>query len=93
MRIIRTVRYHILLDSHRTTVSMDKIISDLMALKLGQTPDSKEAHPAVSKRLNQLIKDKGRDGYRLTYHVTQEALLDLVDNKLSNAYREHNYSS
>jgi hypothetical protein len=88
MRIIRTVRYHIYLDSHRTTVSLDKIVSDLMAIKLGYLPDSTEAHQAVSKRLNQLVKDKGRDGYRLTYHVTQEAILDLVDNRLSTRYQD-----
>ena len=41
------IRYHIQLNSHRTSVSIDTIISDLMAIKLNKTPGTKEAHSAV----------------------------------------------
>ena len=84
-----TIRYHIQLSKHRTTVSLDKIISDLMAIKLGFMPDTPEAHQAVSKRLNDLIVDRSRSGYRLTHHITQEAILDLVDKMLSRKYIDY----
>jgi hypothetical protein len=51
----KTVRYHLQLSEHRTTISLDKIISDLMAIKLEITPRTKEAHIAVRKQLESFI--------------------------------------
>jgi metal-dependent HD superfamily phosphatase/phosphodiesterase len=84
-----TVRYHIQLSKHRTTVSVDKIVSDLLAVKLGFKPDTPEAYQAVARRLDNLVTDRGRSGHRLSHYVTQEAILDLVDNILSKKYDDY----
>ena len=84
-----TVRYHIQLSNHRTTISVDKIVSDLMAIKLGFRPDTQEAYQAVGRRLDNLVTDRGRPGHRLSNYVTQEAILDLVDNMLSEKYIDY----
>src|SRR4051812_26051702 len=88
-----TVRYHIQLSRHRTTVSVDKIVSDLLAIKLGFKPDTPEAYQAVGRRLDSLITDRGRPGHRLSHYVTQEAILDLVDNMLSKKYIDYTLES
>ncbi|WNV05233.1 hypothetical protein RP726_02200 [Candidatus Methylospira mobilis] len=45
------IRYHIKLTrsgaTTRTTISLDKIVSDLLSVALGRLPGSKEAHNAV----------------------------------------------
>lgn len=84
-----TVRYHIQLSKHRTTISVDKIVSDLLAIKLGFKPDTPEAYQAVRKRLDHLITDRGRSGHGFSYYVTREAILDLVDNMLSEKYVDY----
>ena len=86
---MKTIRYHIELKSHRTTVSVDKIVSDLMAIKLGYSPDSPEARRAVRNRLGELARERKRDcGYHLGKYITEEAILDLADKMLSKKYLE-----
>lgn len=82
-----TIRYHIELKSHRTTVSLDKIVSDLMAIKLGFDPDSPGASHAVRNRLGELVRERKRFSvHQLSRFITEEAILDLVDNMLSKQY-------
>ena len=50
-----TVRYHIQLLKHRTTVSVDKIVSDLLAIKLKVKPGTPEAHQVVREKLEEFI--------------------------------------
>jgi len=86
----KTVRYHLQLSEHRTTISLDKIISDLMAIKLGQKPGTKEAHQAIRKQLDTYIeRDRGRSGHGLGRYVTEQAVLFISDKMLSNKYWEH----
>jgi hypothetical protein len=68
---------------------VDKIVSDLLAIKLGFKPGTPEAYQAVGRRLDSLITDRGRLGYRLSHYVTKEAILDLVDNMLSEKYMDY----
>ncbi|MEO9206561.1 MAG: hypothetical protein ABI296_12760 [Gammaproteobacteria bacterium] len=56
---ITTVRYHIKVSDKRTTISLDKIISDLIAIKLGVDPSSEEAHSAVREQLEAILKPFG----------------------------------
>ena len=49
------VRYHIQLNRHRTTVMLDQIIAELLAIKLNTKPGTKEAHLAVRKQLNKFL--------------------------------------
>jgi hypothetical protein len=75
------------LQEHRTTISMDKIVSDLLAIKLGTKPDTKEAHSAVRKQLDKFIaRDRGRAGYQLGRYVTEQSVLFISDNMLSDKY-------
>ncbi|HHS8262910.1 TPA: hypothetical protein ACTUT5_003912 [Legionella anisa] len=84
---MKTVRYHIQLDSHRTTISLDKIVSDLMAIKLKTKPGTKDAHSAVRLQLEQFIAhDLGRAGFRLGRYITEQAVLFISDNILSEKY-------
>ena len=85
------VRYHSQLKSHRTTVSLDKIITDMIAIKLGETPGTKQAHSAVRHQLEQCVSvrsDKESAGYIL-YKIRKEAILLIADTGLSEKYLDH----
>jgi len=87
---MRTVRYHIQLSKHRTTVSVDKIVSDLLAIKLKEEPGTPEAHQAVRKRLEEFIAhDRDRSGEQLSQYITERAIMDLVDKRLSDQYVDY----
>lgn len=82
-------RYHIYHGGKRTTVSLDHILADVMALKLGKTPDTSEAHSAVRKWLQarlDSIADPGR--IRVSQWLQGEAVLFVTDKKLSDKYNE-----
>ena len=86
---MKTVRYHIQLLEGRTTISLDKIISDLMAIKLETVPRTKEAHIAVRKQLESFIAhDLGRSGRGLGEYITEKAVLFISDKIISNKYDE-----
>jgi hypothetical protein len=46
-------RYHVLLGKKSTTVTVDTIISDLLALKLGHDPKTEDARAAVRDYLQE----------------------------------------
>ena len=80
-------RYHLSLDHKRTTVSLDNMVSDLLAIRLGSFPQSAQAHGAVRAWLQQQLdraNDPGR--IRVSQWLRDEAVLFLVDNKLSTTY-------
>ena len=85
-----TVRYHIQLSKHRTTVSVDKIISDLLAIKLKVEPGTQEAHQAIREQLEEFIAhDLGRAGDQLSRYITDQAILYLLDKRLSDKYMDY----
>jgi hypothetical protein len=87
---MNAVRYHLQLNSHRTTISLDKILSDLIAIKLGAKPGTKEAHSIVRNQLAQFIShDRGRAGHGLGRYLTEHAVLFVSDKILSDKYWEH----
>ena len=80
-------RYHLSLGHKRTTVSLDNILSELLAIRLGLCPQSAQAHGAVRLWLQQQLdqaNDPGR--IRVSQWLREQAILFLVDNKLSNTY-------
>lgn len=80
-------RYHLKLKSGRTSVSMDNILSELIAIKLGKPPGTKEAHTEVRKQLQSFIEhDLGRSGIGLGKYVKEKAILFVSDNILSEKY-------
>ena len=83
------IRYHLQLSEHRTTISLDKIISELMAVKLGKTPNTKEAHQKVRQTLDTFIElDRGRAGHGLTRYITEQAILFISDKEVADKYEE-----
>lgn len=50
-------RYHIQLNNKRTTISVDNIISQLLAFKLGYHPADTAAHPAIRAWFEQTIRE------------------------------------
>jgi hypothetical protein len=92
------VRYHITTPTRRTTVTVDKIISDLIAIKLGIVPIASEAHGEIRKQLETLLLpyhdpnspyyDPKRMDSNPTELVTRLAVLWLVGKRLSQEYEE-----
>ena len=80
-------RYHVVLGKKNTTVTVDKTLADLLALKLGHAPRSADAHPAVRAYLQEKLDDNNDPGRSsVSQWLREEALLDLVETKLSDKY-------
>lgn len=80
-------RYHVFLDERRTTVSLSAVFSSLLALRLGEEPDTEEAHSAIREWLQDKIDEHGVSNRpRPSRWLQTEVLLELVDKKLSTAY-------
>ncbi|MGZ3391233.1 MAG: hypothetical protein ACXVCF_16795 [Isosphaeraceae bacterium] len=80
-------RYHVVLGMKSTTVTVDKTLSDLLALKLGHGPRSADAHSAVRAYLQGKLDEKNDAGRTsVSQWLREEALLDLVEKKLSDKY-------
>ena len=81
------VRYHLNLKKGRTTVSLDKMLSNLVAVKLGYKMGTKEAHSAVREKLMSFISDDPtRDGYHLASFMSSKAALFIADKKTCDKY-------
>jgi len=82
-------RYHVTLGSRRTTASLDTLLSDLLAIRLGARPQSSEAHRTVWTWLQQQLNQGNDPGRCLVSHwLRDQAVLFLVDKTLSDAYLE-----
>ena len=54
-------RIHVRFDDQRSTVSVDTVLFELMALQLGHNPDEAGALPAVREWLQECATVEGRD--------------------------------
>ena len=80
-------RYHLTLGPKRTTVSLDPLVSDLLAIRLDCVPQSPQAHGRVRTWLQQRLdqdNDPGRIG--VSQWLREQAILFLVDTQLSTTY-------
>jgi hypothetical protein len=88
-------RYHLDIGNKRTTISLDETIVALLCIKFRVAPESHEAHVKVRQFLQDFVdarKYKGRYQLgRLSASLREHALLHLVDNKLSERYRDWKY--
>jgi len=79
-------RYHIHFKGRRTTITVDSIISQLLAVKLGLLPDAPEAHTVVRDWLEATLHDKlGENvpgGNRISQYARVYAIEALADKKL-----------
>ena len=60
--------YHVTIGARRTTVSLDRVVSEYLALHLGHAPDSPGAHAAVRCWLQDELD---RSGGHIEIHVSQ----------------------
>src|SRR5512147_1540948 len=80
-------RYHVVLGKKSTTVTVDKTLCDLLALKLGHVPRSEDAHFAVRSYLQEKLDEKNDPRQTsVSQWLRQEVLLELVDKRLSDKY-------
>lgn len=81
-------RYHINFKNRRTTITMDIIISELLAVKLGMLPDAPEAHSTVRAWFENTLHEKlgvnVPGGNRISQDARQYAIEALADKKLMN---------
>ena len=85
----KTPRFHVQLGDKRTTVSIDRTLTELMALKLGEQPYSEEAHQAIRLWLQDKLDEANDPGrYKVSQWLQSEIVHALVDNNLSKLYWE-----
>ena len=80
-------RYHVLLGKRRTTVSVDKIVSEYLALHRGTTPGTPDGHAKVRAWLQARL-DRNNDPRRsrVSQWLLGEALDAIVSPALHTAY-------
>ena len=82
-------RYHIQRDDSRTTVTLDSTICELLALKLGIFPDTKDSHKEVRQWLqNTCDKQENSRMPNLSQWLKRNAILHIADNKLLTKHNE-----
>ena len=84
-------RYHIRFQGRRTTVTLDKILSELIAMSFGLTPDRTDYHSTVQQWLQTTLTDRlGQNvpggssisQYARKYAIEEIARPDLVERLL-----------
>ncbi|MGB0848869.1 MAG: hypothetical protein ACPGSM_19200 [Thiolinea sp.] len=79
-------RYHIRFRNRRTTITVDRVISELLAAKLGTSPKAPEAHSQVRAWFEKTLHDKlGENvpgGNRISQDARQYAIEALSDKTL-----------
>ena len=79
-------RYHINFKDRRTTITVDRIISELLAIKMEVQPDDPEAHSILRTWFEELLHEKlGENvpgGNRISQDARQYAIETLADKKL-----------
>lgn len=80
-------RYHIRMGTKRTTISLDTMLSTLLALKLQHQPHTLAAHMAIRNWLQEQIdRQNDPDRTRTSQWLQGEAFLAIADKKLSEEY-------
>lgn len=86
-------RYHIQFNNKRTTISVDNILSDLLAFKLGFHPQDAKAHQAIREWFEQTILDKLGDNLPRNSRVSQwartYAIEAIADHELMGKVRDY----
>ncbi len=76
-------KYHITFADKRTTISLDTMLSELLAIKLNQIPETEEAHVAVrgwlQKTLIERMGDQSAPG--MASHFARRYMLEFIADK------------
>jgi len=88
----KTTRYHVRFGMHRTTISVDTMLSELLAIKLKETPKTKEARRAVTAWLQQHLPDRlGEDAgaaQSASYFARHYIIKEIADRRLYKQWLE-----
>ncbi len=83
-------RFHIQFADHRTTVTVDTMLSAMLAIKLGFEPETPDGNRAVREWLQERLPSKvGTDkgiGKRASQNAQRLIVEAIADTKLSGAY-------
>ena len=81
-------RYHIHFQNRRTTITVDSIISELLAVKLGTLPNDPKAHGIIrgwfETNLRENLGDQMPRANRVSQYARQYAIEVLADKQLMN---------
>ncbi|OGT89162.1 MAG: hypothetical protein A2286_13835 [Gammaproteobacteria bacterium RIFOXYA12_FULL_61_12] len=82
-------RYHIQRGTARTTVTLDSTICELLALKMGKSPDTQDSHAVVRQWL-QAVTDSEDDHERDNFSqwLKMKAILYIADDGLITKHRQ-----
>ena len=84
--MITQTRYHIDFNNRRTTITVDSIISELLAVNFGLLPDDPAAHATVRNWLEKTLHDKlGENvpgGNRISQYARVYAVEELAKKRL-----------
>jgi hypothetical protein len=81
--------YHVQQGSKRTTVTLDQLLSDLLALKLGVQPNTTEAHAAVRAWLQNALDRANDPGRCMTSQwLTKAVIMEIADTELRRTWYE-----
>ncbi|MDZ7808953.1 MAG: hypothetical protein U5L11_00950 [Arhodomonas sp.] len=80
-------RFHLRLGTRRTTATLDTMLSGYLAIHLGCTPETPQAHQAVRRWLQDRLDEYNDPGrVAVSQWLQREVITTLVDTKLSNHY-------
>ncbi len=91
-RFLNQARFHIRTAAgmKRTTVSLHKTLAQYVAIALGNEPESKEAHSAISQWLQQCFNERMDTKYTGAQSISfflQEAAFELIADKMLSSKR------
>ena len=66
-------RYHINFKDRRTTITVDRVISELLAIKMGMLPDDLGTHSKLRTWFEDLLHDKLGESAPGGTHISQDA--------------------
>lgn len=82
-------RFHVLVKkgrgTRRTTISIEYYIADYMAIKLGFTPGTPEAHSGLREWI-QAKQDEQNASYTVANIIKEHMLEEIVDKNISKKY-------
>ena len=82
-------RFHVMVKkgrgTRRTTISIENYIADFMAIKLGFTPDTPEAHSGLRAWI-QAKQDEQNASYTVANIIKEQMLQEILDKNISRKY-------
>lgn len=84
--MVSQTRYHIQFNDRRTTITVDSIISELLAVNFGLSPDDPDAHATVRAWFEKTLHDKLGEsvpgGNRISQYARVYAIEALAKKRL-----------